>query len=87
MITVKGFTDKDAKYTTFNQFKDCEFYRQSLFQILPKGAFESSATHLDDATKTKIIIEYSETIVKYVWSYSEKWVSTFFSARTSFLSM
>ena len=42
MITVKGFTDKDAKYTTFHQFKDCHFYRQSLFQILPRGSFEHS---------------------------------------------
>jgi hypothetical protein len=42
MITVKGFTDKDAKYTTFEQFKDCNFYRQSLFQILPRGNFEST---------------------------------------------
>lgn len=41
MITVKGFTDKDAKYTTFFQFKDCHFYRQSLFQILPRGSFET----------------------------------------------
>ena len=44
MITVKGFTDKDAKYTTFEQFKDCFFYRQSLFQILPRGLFETTGT-------------------------------------------
>jgi len=42
MITVKGFTDKDAKYTTFEPFKDCNFYRQSLFQILPRGNFETT---------------------------------------------
>jgi len=27
MIAVKGFTDKDAKYLTFDHFKNCEFYR------------------------------------------------------------
>ena len=44
MITVKGFTDKDAKYTTFRSFKNCEFYRQSLFQILPRGQFDKAET-------------------------------------------
>lgn len=44
MITVKGFTDKDAKYTTFQSFTNCNFYRQSLFQILPKGGFERVET-------------------------------------------
>lgn len=58
MITVKGFTDKDAKYTTFVQFKDCEFYRQTLFQILPKGAFESSTAKLDEVAKAKMSNEY-----------------------------
>jgi len=39
MIAVKGFTDKDAKYLTFEHFKNCEFYRETLFQILPRGYF------------------------------------------------
>lgn len=58
MITVKGFTDKDAKYTTFVQFKDCHFYRQSLFQILPKGNFEPATSNQDEALKNKIATEY-----------------------------
>lgn len=59
MITVKGFTDKDAKYTTFHSFKNCEFYRQSLFLILPRGQFEGS----DDEAKT--IREYEALVSKY----------------------
>lgn len=51
MITVKGFTDKDAKYTTFAQFKDCQFYRQSLFQILPKGSFDTSINNEEQNRK------------------------------------
>jgi hypothetical protein len=40
MVAVKGFTDKDAKYLTFNHLKRCQFYRETLFQILPRGQFE-----------------------------------------------
>lgn len=58
MITVKGFTDKDAKYTTFDSFKNCEFYRQSLFKILPKGQFDSS----NDDKKTES--EYKTLVSK-----------------------
>jgi hypothetical protein len=82
MITVKGFTDKDAKYTTFSQFKDCEFYRQSLFQILPKGAFESSTVNQDEAQKKKILEEYMEVIKKYMLAYSGRSASTCSSERT-----
>lgn len=53
MITVKGFTDKDAKYTTFNSFKNCKFYRQSLFQILPRGQFDKAETPEEEANKIK----------------------------------
>lgn len=42
MIVAKGFTDPDAKYQTFETFRNCKFYRQSLFQVLPKGSFEES---------------------------------------------
>ena len=44
MIVAKGFTDPDARYMTFDTFRNCQFYRQSLFQVLPKGNFEIS-TH------------------------------------------
>ena len=37
----KGFTDIDAKYLIFSKFKNFEFYRQGLFQILPRGVFET----------------------------------------------
>lgn len=40
MIVAKGFTDPDAKYQTFDTFRNCKFYRQALFQVLPKGVFE-----------------------------------------------
>lgn len=40
MIVAKGFTDPDAKYQTFDAFLKCKFYRQALFQVLPKGTFE-----------------------------------------------
>jgi hypothetical protein len=53
MITVKGFTDKDAKYTTFRSFKNCEFYRQSLFQILPRGHFDKAETPEEENRKIK----------------------------------
>ena len=46
MIVAKGFTDPDAKYQTFSEFRNCKFYRQSLFQVLPKGIFEESGDHL-----------------------------------------
>lgn len=43
MIVAKGFTDPDAKYSTFDSFRNCKFYRQSLFQILPKGPFNDAS--------------------------------------------
>ena len=30
----------DARYIPFDQFRNIEFYRQGLFQILPRGVFE-----------------------------------------------
>jgi hypothetical protein len=46
MIIAKGFTDPDAKYQTFSTFRKCKFYRQALFQVLPKGIFEESGDKL-----------------------------------------
>jgi len=40
LIAVKGFTDVDAMYIVFEQFRNIEFYRQGLFQVLPRGVFE-----------------------------------------------
>jgi hypothetical protein len=56
MIIAKGFTDPDAKYVTFDTFRNCKFYRQSLFEILPKGSFPegSSADKLREEEKKKI---------------------------------
>ena len=56
MITVKGFTDKDAKYTTFLSFKNCEFYRQSLFQILPRGQFDPSENDEKSKREYEILV-------------------------------
>jgi hypothetical protein len=39
MVVAKGFTDHDAKYQTYDIFRNCRFYRQTLFQVLPKGIF------------------------------------------------
>jgi hypothetical protein len=62
MITVKGFTDKDAKYTTFRSFKNCEFYRQSLFHILPRGQFDKAESPDDEIRKIK---EYALLVEGY----------------------
>lgn len=48
MIVAKGFTDPDAKYQTFDTFRNCKFYRQALFQVLPKGLFEESGDKLSN---------------------------------------
>jgi hypothetical protein len=61
MITVKGFTDKDAKYTTFQSFKNCEFYRQSLFQILPKGLFDGAESPSEENRKKN---DYAQLVTK-----------------------
>lgn len=53
MIAVKGFTDKDAKYITFTTFKDCEFYRKCLFQLLPKGQFDKTDNEMLEKRKLK----------------------------------
>ena len=55
MIVAKGFTDPDAKYQTFANFRNCKFYRQSLFQVLPKGVFEESGDNLSVEEKKKLV--------------------------------
>lgn len=55
MIVAKGFTDPDAKYQTFNTFRNCKFYRQALFQVLPKGIFDESGDKLSPEDKKKLI--------------------------------
>jgi hypothetical protein len=55
MIVAKGFTDPDAKYQTFGTFRNCKFYRQALFQVLPKGVFEESGDKLSTEDKKKLI--------------------------------
>lgn len=60
MIVAKGFTDPDAKYQTFDTFRNCKFYRQALFQVLPKGVFEQSDDKLSTEEKKKLIENYSE---------------------------
>lgn len=85
MITVKGFTDKDAKYTTFTQFKDCQFYRESLFQILPRGSFDISNNN-DEQTRKKIK-EYADIVKTYRRYYVENWAATFSLARMWFSNM
>ena len=56
MIAAKGFTDPDANYMTFTEFRNCKFYRQSLFQILPKGPFEEGSA---EEKYEAIISEYN----------------------------
>ena len=58
MIVAKGFTDPDAKYMTFKTFQFCEFYRQALFQVLPKGIFETPGTTLSEDEKKKLQENY-----------------------------
>lgn len=62
MIVAKGFTDPDAKYQTFNTFRNCKFYRQALFQVLPKGIFDESGDKLSPDDKKKLIENYEELI-------------------------
>jgi hypothetical protein len=57
MIAVKGFTDKDAKYLTFKHFKNCEFYRETLFHILPRGFFEKVDSVEEELKKKKLYEE------------------------------
>lgn len=63
MIVAKGFTDPDAKYMTFETFRLCKFYRQSLFQVLPKGIFETPGTTLSAEEKKKLDENY-EILIK-----------------------
>ena len=65
MIVAKGFTDPDAKYMTFNTFQFCEFYRQSLFQVLPKGIFETPGPKLSDEEVKKLEENYEVLIKQY----------------------
>ena len=53
IIIAKGFTDPDAKYVTFETFRMCKFYRQSLFQVLPKGPFENIDSNMSAEEKKK----------------------------------
>lgn len=55
MIIAKGFTDPDAKYQTFDSFRNCKFYRQALFQVLPKGVFEESGDNLSPDDQKKLL--------------------------------
>ncbi len=55
MIIAKGFTDPDAKYQTFDTFRNCKFYRQALFQVLPKGIFREAGDTLSDEDGKKLI--------------------------------
>lgn len=84
MITVKGFTDKDAKYTTFLSFRNCEFYRQSLFQILPRGQFEKADTPEEEDRKIK---EYLALVDRYAPPHSAKQDRKSSSEKTSSSSM
>jgi hypothetical protein len=34
------FTDPNIYYQTFAEYKDVNFYRESLFQIIPKSNFD-----------------------------------------------
>lgn len=85
MITVKGFTDKDAKYTTFQQFKNCHLYRQSLFQILPRGSFEIYGN--DEEQNRKKIKEYGDIVKMYMYPKVERWETMCSSGKTSYSSM
>lgn len=40
LIISKGFTDPNVYYQTYEQYDEVNFYRESLFQILPKSNFD-----------------------------------------------
>jgi inositol 1,4,5-triphosphate receptor type 1/inositol 1,4,5-triphosphate receptor type 3 len=40
LLLAKGFTDSNVYYETYQRFASLNNYRESLFQILPRGSFE-----------------------------------------------
>lgn len=40
LLTAKGFTDSNVYYLTYQNFSILNNYRESLFQVLPRGSFE-----------------------------------------------
>lgn len=49
------FTDSNLYYQTYNDFEDVNFYRKSLFQILPRVNLDMHDQLLDDNTKYLIL--------------------------------
>ncbi len=42
-----SFTDSNIYYQTYEKFEEVNFYRESLFQILPKSNFDLHDQYLD----------------------------------------
>ena len=40
LLCSSSFTDPNIYYQTYKQYEDVNFYRESLFQIIPKSNFD-----------------------------------------------
>jgi hypothetical protein len=59
-----SFTDSNIYYQTYEQFDEVNFYRESLFQILPKSNFDLHDQYLEYLA--------NEKVKKYVYIYAAR---------------